>query len=157
MKIEALLRHPLLTMAPEDRCIEAARRMRIEGVGSVVVSEKGRPLGVVTDRDLAVRVIAAGLDPEKVPLREVMSSEPIYLSTGGCVDDLLKTMREQGIRRMPIVDPKGALVGVVTLDDVLLWLTEKLSQVASIIHRATDFGMPDPESQSAEGSSRGRS
>jgi CBS domain-containing protein len=133
VSIESLLRRPVCTLSPDATCQEAAQLMRDEGVGCVVVAERERPLGIVTDRDLAVRVIAAGREPGKTQLREVMSAEPVFLAGGRGFDQLLATMRQQGVRRIPVVDEAGRLEGVISLDDLLPLLADQLGDLADAI------------------------
>jgi CBS domain-containing protein len=107
--------------------------LRDEGVGCVVVAEEGRPIGIVTDRDLVVRVMAAGLDPDETPLRDIMSGEPVFLADKRGIDQLVATMRQERIRRIPIVDAEGRLEGVVSLDDLLPLLARQLDGLAEAI------------------------
>jgi CBS domain-containing protein len=99
----------------------------------VVVAEEDRPLGIVTDRDLVVRVIAAGRVAGKTLLREIMSAEPVYLARERGFDQLLATMRQQGVRRVPVVDEEGRLEGVISLDDLLPLLADQLGALADAI------------------------
>ena len=133
MSIDSLLRRPVCTLPPDALCREAAQLMRDEGVGSVVVAEQQRPLGIVTDRDLVVRVIAAGRAPEKTPLRDVMSGDPVFLANERSLDQVLATMRQQHVRRIPVVDAEGRLEGVLALDDVLPLLADQLGDLAEAI------------------------
>jgi len=133
VSIESLLRRPVCTLSPEATCQEAAQLMRDERVGCVVVAENGRPLGIVTDRDLVTRVIAAGREPAKTLLREAMSGEPVFLARERGFDQLLATMRQQGVRRVPVVDDAGRLEGVVSLDDLLPLLADQLGELAGAI------------------------
>jgi len=133
MPIEALLRRPVCTLPPAAPCREAARLLRDERVGCVVVSEDGRPRGIVTDRDLVVRVMAAGRDADETPLAEVMTGEPIFLAGERGVDQVVATMREQGVRRIPVIDAGGRLEGVLALDDLLLLLSGQLGDLAEAI------------------------
>jgi CBS domain-containing protein len=133
MPIETLLRRPVCTLPPDAPCREAARLLRDEGVGCVVVAEEERPLGILTDRDLVVRVMAAGLDPDKTSLRDVMSAEPVFLTAQRGLDQVVATMRQQGVRRVPIVDAEGRLEGVVALDDLLLLLAGQLGDLAQAV------------------------
>jgi CBS domain-containing protein len=107
--------------------------MRDERVGCVVVAENGGLLGIVTDRDLVTRVIAAGREPAKTLLREVMSAEPVFLAGERGFDQLLATMRQQGVRRIPVVDDTGRLEGVVSLDDLLPLLADQLGALADAV------------------------
>jgi CBS domain-containing protein len=133
MSIESLLRRPVCTLPPDASCREAAQLLRDEGVGCVVVSEEDRPRGIVTDRDLVVRVMAAGLDPANTPLREVMSGEPVFLARDRSVQQVFATMREQCVRRIPVVDAEGRLEGVLSLDDLLLLLADELGDLAEAV------------------------
>ena len=133
MSIESLLRRPVCTLPPDALCREAAQLMRDEGVGCVVVAEQERPLGIVTDRDLVVRVIAAGRAPEKTLLRDVMSGEPVFLASERGLDRVIATMRQQHVRRIPVVDAEGRLEGVLALDDLLPLLAGQLGDLAEAI------------------------
>jgi CBS domain-containing protein len=133
MSIESLLRRPVQTLPPDAPCRKAAQLLRDEGVGCVVVSEDERPLGIVTDRDLVIRVMASGLDPDKTPIRDVMSGEPVFLADERGIDQVVATMRQERIRRIPIVDADGRLEGVVTLDDLLPLLARQLGGLAEAI------------------------
>ncbi len=101
---------------------DVAQLMRKNHVGSVVIVEDAdarRPIGIVTDRDLVVEVIAPGLDPNKVTAGDVMTSAPAVARKDDDALWSLKTMRDRGIRRLPVVDDAGALVGIVSLDDLV--------------------------------------
>jgi CBS domain-containing protein len=133
MSIESLLRRPVQTLPPDAPCREAAQLLRDKGVGCVVVSDDERPLGIVTDRDLVVRVMASGRDPDKTPLRDVMSGEPVFLADKRGIDQVVSTMRQERIRRIPIVDAEGRLEGVVSLDDLLPLLAGQFAELAEAI------------------------
>lgn len=135
MPLQALLERPVETLPPDASCTEAADRMCKENVGAIVVSDAGRPLGVVTDRDIAVRVVAGGLDPRRTPLRNVMSGDPIFLSEGRSLAELIAIMRDLGVRRVPVVDAEGQLEGLLSLDDLVLLLSDQLADLAQTIRR----------------------
>lgn len=133
MPIERLLRRPVTTLPPEATCDEAAKVLRDENIGCVVVAEEGRPVGVVTDRDLVIRVMAASEDPAKLELRQVMSGNPVFLGGDRSLGQVISTMREQGVRRIPVVDESGALEGLLSLDDLLLVLAEELGTLVETV------------------------
>ena len=135
MTIQHILRRSVKTLPPETSCAEAARLMRDDQIGCVVVSEGDRPSGVVTDRDLVVRVMAAGEDADRLALREVMSGAPVFVGDERSLDAVIRTMREQGVRRIPVVDEEGALEGIVTLDDLLVLLAEQLGSLAETVRQ----------------------
>lgn len=140
MSIQELLKRPVLTLPPTATCTDAARLMREANVGSVVVAEGREPLGVITDRDLALRVIAEARDPEALRLKDVMTPHPIFLSVRRSLDDAISAMRDLGVRRLPIVDEHGHLEGIVSMDDILALLAREMGQLAEAVRR--DVGSP---------------
>jgi CBS domain-containing protein len=133
--LERLLRRLPETLGPDASCSEAAERMRDGNVGAIVVVEAGRPIGVVTDRDIAVRVVAEGLSPDATALRDVMSGQPIFLSEERPLDQAVAAMRDLSVRRIPVVDADGKLAGVVAMDDLIVLLSEQLGSLAEAIRR----------------------
>jgi CBS domain-containing protein len=136
MPVETLLRRPVYTLPGDASCREAAELLRDVGVGCVVVAEEERPLGIVTDRDLVLRVMAPGRDPEKTRLRDVMSGDPVFLANVRGLDEVFVTMRQQHVRRIPVVDAEGRLEGVIALDDLLPLLADQLGDLAQAIRGA---------------------
>lgn len=135
MPIDQLVRRPVQVLGPGDTCRTAAELMRDERIGAVVVAEGDRPLGIVTDRDLSVRVLAEGKDPDKLCLSEIMSGDPIFLAAPRTVDQLISAMRDNTVRRVPVVDDGGGLRGLVSMDDLLVLLADQLGNLCEIIRR----------------------
>ncbi|MDH3211913.1 MAG: CBS domain-containing protein [Myxococcales bacterium] len=135
MSIERVMQRPVLRLPPEATCAEAATMMRDENVGAIVISESGRPLGMVTDRDLVIRVIADGMEAEKTQLRDVMSGEPIFLGGERSIEQVIAAMRNLAIRRIPVVDHEGQLCGLVSMDDMLILLADQLGDLAQVIRQ----------------------
>jgi len=116
---------------------EAARLMREHHVGSLVIVDEtalGRkPVGIVTDRDLVIEVVAAGVAPAAVTVGEIMGPT---LATARETDepwDTIKRMRAKGVRRMPVVNGDGVLVGIVTVDDLVETIAEQLDGLVRVI------------------------
>jgi CBS domain-containing protein len=114
--------------------------MRHGHVGSLVVVEQlngGRrvPVGIVTDRDVIVEVVATGLDPGVITVGDIMSRDLVVGRESDTVLETLEVMRFRGVRRLPTVDRDGQLVGIVTVDDLLEALAEQLSELARIVAR----------------------
>jgi len=109
---------------------EAARLMREQHVGCLVVVEEtlaGRlTVGILTDRDIVIAVVARDLDPSVVTVGDVMSSDLATARDGDSVLDALAAMRHKGVRRLPVTDAKGGLIGLITIDDVLGVIAEQL-------------------------------
>jgi CBS domain-containing protein len=106
------------TAAPDATIAEVARRMRDLDVGSLPVTDGGRLLGIVTDRDLSIRATAAGKEPNTTRVREVMSPELAWVFDDEPADAAARVMRERQIRRLPVLDRSDRLVGVVALGDL---------------------------------------
>jgi CBS domain-containing protein len=100
-------------------CVDAAREMRDGDVGSVVVVENGAVAGIVTDRDIVVRVVADGTDPSTAKVRDAATMNPVTLTVDQSVDDAIRVMREQDIRRIPVVQDNRP-AGIVSLGDLAI-------------------------------------
>jgi CBS domain-containing protein len=123
---------------PQTPVREAAQLMESEDVGSLpVVQDGARLVGVVTDRDIAVRVVARGLDPEATAVGDIASRELVTLTPDDDLDDALALMAREKVRRLPIVVREDELVGVVSQADVAQAAKEKsVGQVVEAISRA---------------------
>lgn len=117
--------------------LKAAQLMRDHHVGSVVVVEDSssarRVAGILTDRDIVTSVVAKEVDAARLLVEDVMSSDVVTALEDDSVTDLLRTMRRKGLRRLPVVTAAGALVGLVTLDDLLTLMAEQLRDMALAI------------------------
>ncbi len=132
MTLERYRRNRLIILTPDDTAHDAARAMEANHVGAVLVQRQGKLVGILTDRDIAVRVTAYSLDPNLTPLREVMTQDPVWLSSAGTEQDALALMRERHIRRVPIL-AEGQTVGMVTLDDLMLSLPAAPAVLAEVV------------------------
>ena len=101
----------------------------------MVLDERRQPIGVVTDRDLVVRVIGSGKDPETTPVGVVMTRKPKVVDEDSPIESALGLMRAAGFRRVPVVDRQGKLVGILSLDDVLALLAEEFAHIGAIVNR----------------------
>jgi CBS domain-containing protein len=111
------------TVTPDASLTEAARLMKSEDVGIIPVvenSESRNLVGVVTDRDIAIRVVAEGRDPNGATVRDVMSTNVRTCRESDSVDQIMDLMGKEQVRRVPIVDDRGSLVGIVAQADVVL-------------------------------------
>ena len=128
---------------------DAAQLMARWNVGTlVVIDETERPIGLVTDRDLVLRVLATGEDPDEVPVETLMTRFPTTIGYGDSVEVALEVMRTEHIRRLPVVREDGSLVGILTLDDVMSVLVDELSAVQEVVEasspRARPLRRPEP-------------
>ena len=124
----------------ETTVAEAAKLMRQHHVGTLVVVEdvngaKRVPVGIVTDRDAVVEVMATGLDPNAITVGDIMGQELVTARENEGVLETMQIMRYKGVRRLPIVGKAGELIGIVSIDDLLEVLAEELSELAKILAR----------------------
>lgn len=124
------------TATPNETVLVAAHRMNDRNVGSlIVINDHKRPIGIITDRDLTIRVLAKSLDPARTFLVDVMTEAPKVASQPASLIECVGIMRNGPFRRLPIVDDSGELFGVLTLDDVLENLADSFYQAAGLIRR----------------------
>lgn len=121
----------------ETRVLEAARLMRQKHVGDLVVVDDPKderiPLGMVTDRDIVVEVLGNGLDPATTTLASVMRKPAVIAGESEDTADVLERMRAHGVRRMPVVNEDGGLIGIVTLDDLMGVVVDEAAALLQII------------------------
>ena len=98
--------------------VDAAKLMEREGVGSIPVCEDGRLVGIVTDRDIAMRVVAEGRDPRETKIQDVMTRDPESVSAEEPIARALEVMESRQVRRIPVIDAGGKLVGIIAQADI---------------------------------------
>jgi CBS domain-containing protein len=128
----------VITIRKSESVVEAAQRMRQYHVGDLVVVEGERdvPVGVLTDRDLVVGILAKNLDHlTQLEVGDVVIHEVMVAHEGEDVSDVLHRMQKRGVRRVPVVDRAGALSGIFTLDDVLGLLADDMATVFALVKR----------------------
>jgi CBS domain-containing protein len=123
---------------------QAAERMHQRSVGALVVlNDRKEPIGILTDRDLVVRVMTQSLDPHTTQIAEVMTRSPETIVEDAAIETALTRMRRGAFRRLPVVDTRGRFVGLVALDDVLMLLAEELAEVGRLLRRETPRAAAD--------------
>lgn len=118
---------------------DAARVMRQFHVGDLVVVDDSegaaRPVGIVTDRDIVLSVVATGLDPAVFTLGDLVVKDLVSARDDEGVFEVIQRMRSHGIRRMPVVDREGGLVGIISVDDLVQLLAEEMAELGKVIAR----------------------
>lgn len=122
---------PVVMVRADNSVEEAARLMRARNVGAVVVVADGSPVGLLTDRDIAVEVVARGKDPAAARVGEVMKEHPTVIREDAGIFDAARIIGMKGVRRLPVVNKAGELVGIISLDDLLMLLGSEMGQIAT--------------------------
>lgn len=137
MSIGQICNRDTVIVRKDESVVDAAKLMREFHVGSVVVVEDAeggvKPVGILTDRDLVVEILAAELGPNTVAVGDIMSFELATAQENDGLWDTLQRMRAKGVRRMPVIDAQGFLTGILSSDDLLELLAEELGQLVRII------------------------
>ncbi|MFI1825536.1 cyclic nucleotide-binding/CBS domain-containing protein [Streptomyces sp. NPDC020412] len=129
MRVSELMSSPAVTAAPSASLRSIAELMGVHGVGAVVVTDSRPPIGIVTDRDLVLRGLACGLDPESAA-SAVMTTPVITLSVDDGTADAYRVYRRSGVRRLPVVDGHRT-VGILTVDDMLMDVFRRMADLLS--------------------------
>ena len=139
MTVGEICRKNVITARASDDLVQAAQLMRERHVGYIVVVEPEveastvRPIGVLTDRDIVVEVVAAGAEARSLTVGDVMTEQPVTVTDTASRNAALVEMRRIGVRRLPVVGHRGQLVGVVSLDDLIGALARDLQDVSGSI------------------------
>lgn len=129
----------VVTAQPDDFIEDVSNQLETENVGALVVTDGEEPVGLVTDRDIALTVGDVE-DVASKPVREIMTDDPVTLQEDEEVIEVSRTIDEAGVRRIPIVDEEGNLTGLVSLDDLVATIGEQLDNVADTIEaQSSDY------------------
>lgn len=129
----------VVTATRETTIFEAAQLMRTNHVGDLLVVEGSNgsraPVGIITDRDIVVAIVALRLDPSVLSVGDVMGGRLQTVEEQEGVFETIQLMRRAGVRRMPVVNRQGGLVGIVSVDDLVQLLAEEMTELAKLIAR----------------------
>jgi CBS domain-containing protein len=154
MTVSDISTKAVITAHPDETVVEAARRMRDRHVGDLVVTDtQGRPVGLLTDRDIVVSAVAQSPDRlSELLVGDVMTSDPATVRGAEPLNEALTRMRTLGIRRLPVVSPDGRIEGIVAFDDVVAFMSRELGKLAAVVtsERLHEREMRKPRS-AAEG------
>jgi CBS domain-containing protein len=135
MSVGRICTREVLLADQDETTAEAARRMRSNNVGTLVVIDRDdrRPLGLITDRDIAMRVVAESKHPDETLVREILTDDPITVVESTPIEDALSKMRSHGRRRVLVTGDDGELVGLLAMDDILELLAEEMAEIGELI------------------------
>ena len=105
---------------PADKSVrDASRLLKKTGVGSIIITQKGKAKGIITERDIVYKVVAEGKDPTKAKLKNIMSRPLKVIKAGDNIETAALALRNNRVKRLPVLDKKGRLVGIITEGDLL--------------------------------------
>jgi CBS domain-containing protein len=143
MSIGQFCNRNVVTVSRDTPVVEAAGLMRQHHVGTVLVVEQAgderKPVGIITDRDIVVEVVAPGLDPQLLKVGDLMTGQLAAIDEDAGYTETIREMSLRGFRRMPVVCKTGALVGIITADDILHHLASPLAALSDLAGRSRRF------------------
>lgn len=129
----------VIVTAQDASITEAAELMRLHHVGDLVVvkNQQGKtfPIGIITDRDLVIEIIALKIDPEAITVKDVMRTDVVTVNEDESLLDVLETMQEKGVRRIVVVDNEGELQGLLSADDAIELIAEAMNDLTRLVRR----------------------
>ena len=133
MSLQNYCRKPVVRIAPETNITEACQLMEQNNIGCLIAERPGKLCGIVTDRDIALRVAGAKRDPDKTLVKDIMTPDPIRISVDKDLRQLTALMHAYHVRRVPIVNGFDTTVGIVTLDDLIAQLSDEMAEIGKAI------------------------
>ncbi len=137
MPVSEICNREVVVVQRNDTALEAAKLMRQHHVGDVLVVEDRNgirvPVGIVTDRDLIMEIMAPELDGAVITVGDIMAQELVTVKGSTGIFEAIQYMRQKAVRRLPIVNESGGLIGILTLDDLLELLSEELLEIAKLV------------------------
>lgn len=137
MRVGEICKRTVVSISNRLDIVEAAKLMREKHVGFLIVlkelDEIRRPIGVLTDRDIVLQVTARDISPRAVTVEDVMTRQPLIASEVDDLSEVLQAMRLAGVRRVPVVDVRGSLTGIIAVDDAVDYVTGLLCDITGSI------------------------
>jgi len=131
--LHSYCRKPVVRISPETNITEACRLMEQNNIGCLIAEREGKLCGIITDRDIALRVTGGKRDPDKTKVEDVMTPDPIRVSVDKDLHHLTALMHAYHVRRVPIVKGFDTTLGIVTLDDLIAQLGSNISEIGKAI------------------------
>ncbi|HXG52843.1 MAG TPA: CBS domain-containing protein [candidate division Zixibacteria bacterium] len=133
MSLQEFCQRPVVSISPHASVADACQLMAEKNIGCMIVQENGRLCGILTDRDIALKVAGKTKDSRQTKVSEVMTPNPACITVDKNLHDLTRFMHEKHVRRVPIVDGGNKVLGIVTLDDLLALLGSDISEISKTV------------------------
>lgn len=133
MSIIDIARKNVVTMDVESTAKDVIEKMDEERIGSVVITKNNKPEGIITDRDIAIEINKRNKNPSDIPIKTIMSEKPFTVTKDEGIFEVIRKTADEQVRRIPIVEQNGEIVGIITLDDLLVLLATEFNSLSRII------------------------
>jgi CBS domain-containing protein len=140
MSLQEFCQRPVVTISPRSTIADACHQMAQNNIGCMVVQEDGKLTGILTDRDIALKVAGETKDSRQTKVGEVMTPNPMCISVDKNLHELTKFMHTNHVRRVPIVDGGNKVLGIVTLDDLIAMLSSEMFEVGKTVAETVPVG-----------------
>jgi CBS domain-containing protein len=147
MSLERVCSKSVVTISPDATVLEAANLMRSKHVGCVLAVNDSRPVGILTDRDIVLGVVASARKPAETSVRETMTANLTTVNVNYDLLDAVRLMRSRGVRRLPVVDEHRHLLGIITMDDVLTAFGAEMGELAGAVQKELGLEASTPEAR----------
>jgi CBS domain-containing protein len=135
MSLERMCSKTVVTISPDATVLEAAKLIHTKHIGCLVVIDDLRPIGILTDRDIVLKVVATEKKPAETAVKDIVTTTPTMVNVNYDVLDAVRLMRNRGVRRLPIVDEHRHFFGIVTMDDVLTAFGAEVGDLAGAVQK----------------------
>ena len=133
MSLHKFCQRLVVTVTQERSIMEACRLLEENNVGCMVVEDNGRICGILTDRDVALKVTGESKDPQKTKVGEIMTRNPVRISIDKGLQELTSLMHSSHVRRVPIVNGLDKVLGIVTLDDLIAVISDEMFEIGRTV------------------------
>ena len=137
MSLERICTKDIVTIAPDVTVLEATKLMQSKHIGCLVVIDESRPIGILTDRDIVLKVVASEKKPAETAVKEIMTTNPAMVNVNYDLLDAVRLMHNRGVRRLPVVDEQRHLLGIITMDDLLTVFGTKVANLAGPFRKSS--------------------
>ncbi|MFW9846668.1 MAG: cyclic nucleotide-binding/CBS domain-containing protein [Candidatus Thorarchaeota archaeon] len=149
MAVREIMSVNVVTMPPDANVRDVAHSMSEMDIGSIVISDKGRPLGIITESDIVRRVVAEEKDPKSTKASEIMSSPLVHVTPNTPLTEAMRTMARGNIRRVAVLK-NNSLAGIITSRDILRWSPELIDVLMESLRLRTEATNDEHESEEDE-------
>ena len=135
MSLERIGSKTVVTISSDASVLEAAKLMHSKHIGCLVVTDDSRITGILTDRDIVLKLVASEKNPTETAVKTIMTSNPTMVNINYDVLDAVRLMRNRGVRRLPVIDEHRHLLGIITMDDVMTAFGAEIGDLAGAVQK----------------------